>query len=59
MEDAGSTEQALAANTGIARTTLRRRLTGKSGFTVDELTAIVEELGLDLVLLLANEPSVA
>lgn len=43
----------VAEATGIARPTLRRRLTGTSAFTVTELAAIAEFLGLDLEALLA------
>ena len=57
MEQKGETEKGLADATGIPRTTLRRRLTGNSPFTVNELGAIAPCLGVALVALLADEPA--
>lgn len=55
MEQKSLTEKGLADVTGIPRTTLRRRLTGNSSFTLNELDAIARYLGLPLVDLLADE----
>ena len=44
---------ALADKAGIPRTTLIRRLTGTSPFTVDELARIAGALGVDVVALVA------
>lgn len=40
MDVSGVSVKALAEATGIARMTLARRLTGNSGFTVNELDAL-------------------
>lgn len=40
MDVGGVSVKALAEATGIARMTLARRLTGNSGFTVNELDAL-------------------
>jgi transcriptional regulator with XRE-family HTH domain len=57
MEEQGRTEKGLAEATGIPRTTLQRRLTGTSDFTVSELDALARHLGIPLVELLADEPA--
>lgn len=57
MEEQGQTEKGLAEATGIPRTTLQRRLTGNSDFTVTELDALARHLGIALVDLLADEPA--
>lgn len=41
----GTNPHALAAATGIPRTTLKRRLAGNGPFTFDELEAIANHLG--------------
>jgi transcriptional regulator with XRE-family HTH domain len=45
---ANVSELALSENAHIARTTLRRRLSGQSPFTVSELQAIAAYLDLDI-----------
>jgi hypothetical protein len=55
MEKAGVSEVVLADDTGIPRTTLRRRLTGMSDWLTGELTAISGRLDVALVELLADE----
>lgn len=59
MELAGQTPKALADATGLPRTTLNRRLTGNSDFTLHELSVLAPVLGLTIGDLLADEPSVA
>lgn len=59
MEQAGHSEKSLADITGIARSTLRRRLTGGSPFTTAELAAVAPVLEVKLVELLADEESAA
>jgi len=46
IADHGTTELVLATQTGIPRTTLRRRLTGRSNFLLTELVAIAEFFGI-------------
>lgn len=46
ISDHGTTELVLATETGIPRTTLRRRLTGRSNFLLTELVAIAEYFGV-------------
>lgn len=48
MQTAGATDKGLAKDSGIARSTLQRRLTGRSSFTIDELDAIATTLGIPL-----------
>lgn len=55
MADQGETEKSLADATAVPRTTLRRRLTGNSAFTLNELDAIARHLSVSLVTLLADE----
>lgn len=55
MAEKGATEKSLADRTGIPRTTLRRRLTGLSSFTINELHAIASHLGVSLLDILADE----
>lgn len=45
MERKGLTVLALAESTGIPRTTLIRRLSGKQPFTVNELADVADVLG--------------
>lgn len=59
MDDSGQSEKSLADETGIARTTLRRRLSGGSSFTTAELTSICPLIGASLIDLLADEESAA
>jgi len=59
MDEAGQSEKSLADVTGIARSTLRRRLTGGSPFTTAELAAVAPVLEVRLVDLLADEESAA
>lgn len=59
MEEAGENAHSLAKATGVPRSTLERRLTGFSSFTVAEITALAPLLGTTRVELLADEPSVA
>jgi len=59
MVEANESEVTLADATDIPRTTLRRRLGGNSDWLTGELTAITSHLGIPLVELLADEPSVA
>lgn len=48
-------EVVLADDTGIPRSTLRRRLSGKSDWLTGELTAISARLHVPLLALLADE----
>lgn len=59
MAAADESEQSVAEATGIARTTLRRRLTGNSAFTTDELVPVSRHLGLPLMHFLADEEQVS
>lgn len=54
MTAAGLTELNLSERTDIPRTTLRRRLSGASPFTVSELSAIGELLEMPVSLILAR-----
>lgn len=45
MDSASVSTKALAEATGIPRTTLVRRLTGNSSFTVEELELIAQHFG--------------
>ena len=47
LSDAGISDKKAADMTGIARSTLARRLAGYSPFTVTELASIASLLGLD------------
>lgn len=53
MRDAGVTVHQLSTTTGIARSTLTRRLTGHSPFTVNELAAIASALEVPVGMLAA------
>lgn len=55
MVEKGLTPKGLADDAGIPRTTLNRRLTGKSSFTLNELDAIAPSLGVTAADLLADE----
>ena len=55
MERAGVSEVALADATAIPRSTLRRRLSGRSDWLTGELVALCEPLGVSLLDLLADE----
>lgn len=55
MDDAGLSEVVLADETHIPRSTLRRRLSGKTDWLTGELTAISARLGVPLLDLLADE----
>lgn len=55
MDQAGDSEVKLADDTGIPRTTLRRRLTGNSDWMTSELVAISKRLDVSLIELLADE----
>jgi transcriptional regulator with XRE-family HTH domain len=56
MSDRKVTRNALSRRTGMSRTTLGRRLRYESPFTVNELEAIGDELGVSVFsLLLAAE----
>lgn len=59
MDAAGQSEVVLADATDIPRTTLRRRLSGRSNWMTSELTAICEHLDVPLLSLLSDETSVA
>lgn len=48
IDAAGLTLLGLSEATGIPRTTLTRRLSGVSSFTVEELEALARELGTDV-----------
>jgi transcriptional regulator with XRE-family HTH domain len=56
MTSAGQTAGSMAKASGIAATTLRRRLSGRSSFTVNELDAVAQVLGVPIVDLL-GEPT--
>lgn len=55
MEATGATVKGLAHDSGVPRSTLQRRLLGRSSFTVDELDAICDALGITLSELLPAE----
>lgn len=59
IKDHDETVFGVAEATGIARPTLRRRLTGTSAFTVAELAAVAQFLELDMADLLAIDGRVA
>lgn len=59
METAGKNPKSLAEDAGIPRTTLIRRLTGNSSFTLNEIDALAPQLGVTAAELLADESSVA
>ncbi len=46
MGNSGMSQVALSEATGISRTTLSRRLNGQIPFTMDELAAIANHLGV-------------
>lgn len=54
MASKNVSQAALSDSTGIARMTLRRRLTGGSDFTVGELHLVCRDLDLDVPSLLAE-----
>ena len=54
MQDKSISEVQLSEQTGIPRTTLKRRLSGHSAFNVAELAAIATVLGVDFALLAAG-----
>lgn len=45
----GTTKNALASKAGIPKTTFNRKIDGKSDFTIAELGAVAEALGLELI----------
>lgn len=49
MVAGGETQLGLSEKTGIPRTTLARRLAGSSPFTVAELAAIADVLGIPVI----------
>jgi hypothetical protein len=55
METADRSEVTLALDTGIARSTLRRRLAGTTPWLTSELVAIASVLDVGLLDLLADE----
>lgn len=55
LEASGITGRDAAARTGIANSTLSRRLTGHSPFTVTELEALAGLLGVTVAELVATE----
>jgi len=55
IADHGTTELVLANETGIPRTTLRRRLSGRSNFLLVELAAIAHYFGLGTADLLLED----
>ena len=59
MEEVGQNPKSLAEDSGVPRTTLIRRLTGNSSFTLNEIDALAPHLGTTVSELLADEPSVA
>lgn len=52
MSDAGKSEVAVSEATGIPRSTLKRRLSGFSSFTVDELQRVADLLEVPVTTLL-------
>lgn len=52
MKATGVSEHALAERTGIARVTLRRRLDGHHGFSLNEAEAIAKALDVPIAQLL-------
>lgn len=58
MEENGQTPKGLADVAGVPRTTLLRRLTGNSSFTLTEIDALAPHLGVTVGDLLADEPTV-
>ena len=59
ITQSGETQLGVALATGIPRSTLARRLSGYSPFTVSELSAIATALGVDVLTLVAPAPTVA
>lgn len=59
IESHGSNAFAVSEGTGIPRSTLNRRLTGVSPFTVAEVASIAAFLGVDVRTLLVVEGSAA
>jgi transcriptional regulator with XRE-family HTH domain len=57
MRDAGKSALAMSEETGIARSTLTRRLLNGSGLEVEELHAIGKVLGIPASVLLARAES--
>lgn len=55
MDSSGVSTKALAESTGIPRTTLVRRLTGNSAFTLEELDLIAGEFETTALALLLDE----
>lgn len=55
IESAGHTQVSIADATGIPRTTLIRRLRGQQPFTIAELDAIANTLGVHVTTFLATE----
>lgn len=55
IDEHGTSELVLANETGIPRTTLRRRLTGRSNFLLAELAAIAHYFGLTVADLLLED----
>ena len=53
MSEAGHNPATLAKASGMARTTLDRRLTGLSPFTTAELASLARVLNTDLITILA------
>lgn len=59
LEAADISQRSVSADTGIALTTLSRRLAGKSPFGIDELEAIAALLGTTISDLVAEAEGVA
>ncbi|MFC7431020.1 MULTISPECIES: helix-turn-helix domain-containing protein [unclassified Agrococcus] len=49
LADRGESIEALAEATGLALSTLKRRLLGVSSFSIDELTLIAEHFGVPIL----------
>lgn len=49
----GESIETLANQTGIAHSTLKRRLSGRSPFTIDELSYIAKHFGVSVAQLIA------
>lgn len=59
MVAGGETQLGLSVKTGIPRTTLARRLSGSSPFTVAELAAIADVLGIPVASLVTPAQTAA
>lgn len=59
LREAGITQDAAVERTGIARTTLKRRLSGSSAFKVTELEALARLAGTTVLALMQSAQDAA